>query len=350
MKILRILPAMDFGGIERGVRDFSLKAAEMGHNVVIASGNGRFIGTLKAKGIKFYDVPMEKKSISTFFKSFHRLSEIIVEENPDILHVQSRFPCWIMYHVMKNFPNRPWVTSIHSFNRFRFYSMSEGKGDLVIVVSKALKKHAIEYLKVSEEKIRVVYNGISTEFCGLKKKHKNVICIGMIARFSLYKGHYYFLQAMKLLKDNTSINALIVGSGSASYRKKLEKWISNNRLTERIKIANIDGKEALKNIDILVVPSFEPEGFGRTVVEAQMSMTPVIGTNIGAIPELIEDGKTGFLVEPRNPHQIVEKIKYIIQHPTTTKEIVQTAYKNALDNFTVEMMVQKTLQVYQEIL
>ena len=81
-----------------------------------------------------------------------------------------------------------------------------------------------------------------------------------------------------------------------------------------------------------------------------MSMTPVIGTNIGAIPELIEDGKTGFLVEPRNPYQIVEKIKYIIQHPTTIKEIVQTAYKNALDNFTVEMMVQKTLQVYQEIL
>jgi|LSQX01.2.fsa_nt_gb glycosyltransferase involved in cell wall biosynthesis len=352
MKILRVLPAMDFGGIERGVYDFSLKATELGNEAVIVSEDGRFIDTLKKKGIKHYNVPLNKKSITCFLKNSEKIKDIIEEEKPDLIHTQSRYPCWVMSYVMKSFPKTPWVTSIHSFNPVRIYSKSEGFGNKVIVVSNALKNYAVDYLKVDERKIKVIYNGISDKFTKIIKERKTSVCIGMVSRFAIYKGHFIFLEAIKQVIDKSSldINVLIVGTGNSSYKSKLEEWIKNNGVQNIVRIVREDSVEALKKIDILVVPSFIPEGFGRTVVEAQLSRTPVIGTNIGALPELIEDGKTGFLVDPKNSQQISEKIEYIIKNPDIREEIIENALNNALENFTLSKMVEKTIQVYQELL
>jgi glycosyltransferase involved in cell wall biosynthesis len=226
-----------------------------------------------------------------------------------------------------------------------------GKGNLVITVSKALKKYAEEYLKVPEEKIRVVYNGIDDTFLDVKKTRREIPTVGMIARLSAWKGHFFFLEAVKKVREaGISVNALIVGSGSEKYRDELKNWISANNLDEAVKIVRMDGREALENIDILVVPSLEPEGFGRTVVEAQMSKTPVIGTNIGAVPELIEDGKTGFLVEPGNSVQLADKISVILNNPGSASSLTNAAFDSAVQNFTVSQMVEKTLAVYDELL
>jgi len=351
MKILRVLPSMDFGGIERGVYDFSLRAVSLGHKVVIVSGPGRFIPPLIEKGIRWYNLPMDKKNPAVFFRSTHRLKEIIREEKPEIVHIQSRFPCWIAYHIKKNFPCTPFVTSIHNFYNFRCYSKATGKGDLVITVSNALKKYAIDYLNVPEEKIRVVYNGVEEDFAEIEKVHSPVIRIGMIARFTMWKGHFCFLEALKKVhKGGYKIQGLIVGAGSNRYKRKLEKWIIKNGMGGIINIQQMDAKEALKNIDILVVPSVKPEGFGRTVVEAQMSKTPVIGTDIGAIPELIENGETGFLVNPGDADGIADYIGKLIKDKALYQKISNYAQKNAIRKFSLKNMVENTLNVYSELL
>jgi len=252
---------------------------------------------------------------------------------------------------MKSFHGMPWVTSIHNFHTARWYSQSVGKGNLVITVSRALKNYAVEYLRIPEDRIRVVYNGIDEAFLGIKKTRRETPTIGMIARFSAWKGHFFFLEAVKKVREEgLNVNALIVGSGSERYGTELEKWISENRMAEAVKIVRMDGREALENIDVLVVPSIEPEGFGRTVVEAQMSKTPVIGTGIGAVPELIEDSKTGFLVEPGNAGQIADKIRFILTNPDAASSMAYTAFENAVKNFTVSHMAANTLDVYGELL
>lgn len=342
---------MDFGGIERGVYDFSLKASALGHQVVVVSGNGRFIPLLKEKGIKWHNLPMERKNPAVFFSACRRLKKITEEEKPDILHAQSRFPCWIACRVMKSFPEMPWVTSIHNFHTARWYSKSVGKGNLVITVSRALKNYAVEYLRIPEDRIRVVYNGIDVAFLNIKKTNRETPTIGMIARFSTWKGHFFFLEAVKKVREEgLNVKVLIVGSGSERYRTELEKRISENRMAEAVKIVRMDGREALENMDVLVVPSLEPEGFGRTVAEAQMSKTPVIGTGIGAVPELIEDGKTGFLVEPGNTDQLADRIRFILTNPDAASSIANAAFDNAVKNFTVSHMTEKTLSVYGELL
>jgi glycosyltransferase involved in cell wall biosynthesis len=351
MKILHILPSMDLGGIERGVYDFSIKASELGNEVIIACGNGRFIPPLIEKGIRWHNVPMDSKTLPVFLKSCRRLKKIIKEEKPDIIHAQSRFPCWIVYYVMKSFPEVPWVTSIHNFHTVRWYSGSVGKGKLVITVSNTLKKYAAEYLRIKEEKIRVVYNGIAEGFINLTRTPLPDFTVGMIARFTAWKGHFFFLSAVKKLSDEgIKIRALIVGSGSRSYRTKLEKWITENSMGYKVQIVTMDAIEALEKINVLIVPSLEPEGFGRTVVEAQFSKTPVIGTRLGAIPELIEDGRTGFLVEPGKVEQLADKIRFVLQNPEVVSTVVNAAFDSAVKDFTVSHITEKVLNVYNELL
>jgi len=351
MKILRVLPSMDFGGIERGVYDFSSVATISGHKVVIVSGPGRFIPPLIEKGIRWYNLPMDKKTPAVFFRSIHQLKEIIKEEKPEIVHIQSRFPCWIAYYIKGDFSSTPFVTSIHNFYNFRWYSKATGKGDLVITVSNALKKYAIDYLNVPEDKIRVVYNGVEEDFAEIEKGHSSVIRIGMIARFTMWKGHFCFLEALrKLHKGGYKIEGLIVGTGSNRYRGKLEEWVIKNGMRDIVNIQQMDAKEALKNIDILVVPSVKPEGFGRTVVEAQMSKTPVIGTDIGALPELIKNGETGFLVNPGDSDSIADYIEKLMKDKVLYQKISNQAQKIAIEKFSLKNMVENTLNVYSELL
>ncbi|MCM8803867.1 MAG: glycosyltransferase family 4 protein [Candidatus Omnitrophica bacterium] len=353
MKIIRVLPSMDFGGIERGVYDFSKKVIQLGHKIIIISSYGKFLPELMEKGIKWYQVNLDKKNLKTFINGYIKLKKIIKEEKPDIIHFQSRFPCWIGYFVMKKFPEIPYITSIHSFSPFPLYTKSTGKGDLVIVVSKALKEYAIKKLKVPENKIRVIYNGIDIDefFIDREFEKKDIWKIGMIGRFSILKGHYYFIESINILikRKNENIKGIIYGSGSKSLKKIIEKWIEEKNLEGFIEIVvGKNSKEIMKEIDILVVPSIEPEGFGRVIVEGMVSGIPSIATNIGAVPEIIENGKTGFLVEPKNSLQIAECIEKLIKNHYLYIEISKNSQKESIKRFNLDKMVNETLKVYEE--
>jgi len=256
---------------------------------------------------------------------------------------------------MKKFHEIPYITSIHSFSPFPLYSQSEGKGDIVIVVSEMLKSYAIEKLKVPENKIRVVYNGIDVDefFCERKFENKINWKIGIVGRFSILKGHFYFIEAIEnLVKEEIkNVKGLIYGSGSFRFKRKIEDLIKKKNLVDYIEIVEgKNSKEIMKEIDILVVPSIKPEGFGRVIVEGMVSGIPVIATNIGATCEIIKDNITGFLVEPQNSYEISEKIKKIISDIELYKKISLNAQKYAIEKFSLEKMVEGILNVYEEIL
>lgn len=110
---------------------------------------------------------------------------------------------------------------------------------------------------------------------------------------------------------------------------------------------NTELKEKYKEADIFILPS-TIEGFGMVFLEAMNYGLPVIGSNVGGIPEIIDDGKNGFLVDPENPKEIAEKIRIIFEDEALRNKISENAYKRVGD-FPLSKMVDETIKVYKNL-
>jgi len=107
-------------------------------------------------------------------------------------------------------------------------------------VSEVLKKYAIEKLKVPESKIKVVYNGIDIDEFFIERRivNKEFWKIGMVGRFSILKGHFYFMEAIEKLVSIgiKNVKGFIYGSGSIGFKKKIENLIKKRNMDDYIEI------------------------------------------------------------------------------------------------------------------
>lgn len=231
--------------------------------------------------------------------------------------------------------------------------------DRIICVAKALADNLIYKSKINPDKVLVIHNGIDLDrfnkigdaFNLLKELNINVEDkrIGIIGRLSCEKGHIYLLKAVaELRKIFPNLKCLIVGDGL--LRKELE------RISERLEISknciftgtmhNIP--EVLSILDGLVLPSIS-EGFPMILLEAMAARCPIVATRIGGIPELIENGKTGILVEPRDHQALARAIEELLQNKEKTKEMTSMARLMVEKEFIAEGMVKKIEGVYENL-
>ncbi|MEM2487710.1 MAG: glycosyltransferase family 4 protein, partial [Thermoproteota archaeon] len=101
--------------------------------------------------------------------------------------------------------------------------------------------------------------------------------------------------------------------------------------------------------DIVVVPSLQ-EAFGLVISEAMSSGKPVIGSKVGGIPDQIIHGYNGFLVQPRNPEEIAEKIVWLIENPEKAKQMGRNGRILAEEKFNIDRRIDRIIQLYKEVL
>ncbi|MFH1210772.1 MAG: glycosyltransferase family 4 protein [archaeon] len=220
----------------------------------------------------------------------------------------------------------------------------------IITPSEYIKKSLIKNYDLSESKITTVYYGIkqNKEHTLRKKFNYNVILVGN--NFQT-KGISTLIRVAKSLKKEFPMaKYTIVGDDKRvlPYMKKLtekegvaEKFIFTGH------VPNTELKEKYKEADIFILPS-TIEGFGMVFLEAMNYGLPVIGSNVGGIPEIIDDGKNGFLVDPENPKEIAEKIRIIFEDEALRNKISENAYKRVGD-FPLSKMVDETIKVYKNL-
>ena len=357
MKIILMVPEMDLGGVEEGTYDLAVGFKKSGHIPVIVSATGSYIPRIKQEGIRWIDFPMFNRTPWDFFRGLGLLKKILEKEEPHILHCRSRFPAWIGFYAVQSFPGTHFVTSVHGFHSKNFYSRILGRAERIIAVSKALKHHSIEDLKMSPEKMRVVYNGVNFEpFINLKKiPHKDFI-VGSIGRFTEVKGYQDLVRAAGLLGGRIP-GLKIQLTGSGNYEKYLRK------LAKRLNLKNVffaKGRscEFFSNIDILVAPHISPEWgedtedvwLGRTAIEAQLSGIPVITTLKGIKQGDFLVKRDAVYVGAKDPGGIANAVMYLKNNPEEAGKIVVSAKAGAIGKFSVDTMVKKTLNVYEEVL
>jgi glycosyltransferase involved in cell wall biosynthesis len=187
-----------------------------------------------------------------------------------------------------------------------------------------------------------------TKFVVKKKINERTNVVGYIGRLSEEKGILNLVKSIPLVsKHRKDVHFILCGEGKLSdeirniiryegleAHVKLTEWVSHKEVPNR-----------LNDLKLLVLPSYT-EGLPNVVLEAMACGTPVLATQVGAIPDIIRDGETGFLLESNDPKHIAEKIVELLNKPALLEKVSKNAYECVRENFSEE----KTLGFWRRIL
>ena len=171
------------------------------------------------------------------------------------------------------------------------------------------------------------------------------------------KGQKTVLEAVRLLKENGIVNYCVLIAGavastrdSVEYAEELRQYIVSHKLEEVRLLGRIEDMNALRRkCDVEIVASVM-EAFGRVTIEAMLSGRPVLASDSGANPELIQDKVTGWLFKSGDAESLAVKMENIIMHPQWLENMGKTAYMWAKENYMSEKNTQQIEELYQFLL
>lgn len=360
MNILFITNHLNSGGITSYVLSLSKGLKDRGHNIYLASSAGQLLNKFQEEGINFIPIPIKtKKEISPKIAlSFFRLKSFIEKNHIDLVHTHSR-TTQVLGCLLHKFTGVRHISTCHGFFKRRFLRrMFPCWGEMVIAISEPVKEHLIKDFRVEEKNIMVIHNGIEADRfraldfkSGVRSKKElglgDGAVIGIVARLSDVKGHIYLIEAMKIVLNNDpSAQLLIVGEGKE--KENLRKKTDGLGITKSVFfIPDVpDTIAALAAIDIFVMPSLK-EGLGLALMEAMAAGLPVIGSNVGGIKSLIQDGLNGILVEPADSKGLAEAILKLLKDSKKRESLGGAAQKFIAKSFSLERMIIDTEKVYK---
>ena len=258
---------------------------------------------------------------------------------------------------------RPWVISTVHSSRVRSTEDQEelrkltGSIDHLIVVSNAIDRKVVSEGRTNAPR-SLIYNGIDL----VRYDHQEPCCtlrdeygmeptspiVGVVGRLELEKGHPTLLEAWPLvLEACPSAYLLIVGEGS---RLDALHDIARGQGIERHVVftgRRDDIPAVTAAFDVAVLPSYR-EAQGLTILEAMALSRPVVASNVGGIPEMIEDGVSGLLVPPRDPPALAGAIVRLLQDHQLADVLGRAGHDLVHDRFCVELMVAAVQNLYDE--
>lgn len=363
LNVLMLATHLNPGGITTYIYNLSKGLIQRGHRVLVISSGGSMTEFLPKIGAKIININiMTKSELSPkLWFNYNRISKIVLSANIDIIHAHTRVT-QVLSQIISEKQKKAYVSTCHGFFNARYFRKKYGCwGDRVIAISEPVKKHLIEDLDVSSEKIALIHNGIdlerytiSTEDDRKNARFRNELedkaTIGIIARLSDVKGHEYLIRAFKkVLDQGRDCQLLIVGEGN--MRNKLFALASRLEICDKVcfRPSVLPTKGILDAIDVFCMPSLK-EGLGLAVAEAQAVGIPVIASNVGGLPTLVKDGQTGILVEPKNDDQLAQAIIKLLKDKELADCLTQNARKFIEENFSLGLMVDKIEAVYAKVL
>ena len=367
--IVQILPALNTGGVERGVVEISKALVDNNFRSIVISSGGHMGPQIIRNGGIHYQLDMHTKNPLKWRKIRSKLKSVLEDENVDLIHFCSRAPAWIGVP-LGAILDIPIITSVHM--RFRksnvfkkYYNSILTKGHFIIAIS----KHIEESIKISfpnvSGKIKVIHRGVDLDLFNpnninpariiSQSKHlnlkDNVPVIIMAARPAMWKGYQVLIKALSKVKHNFQCVFIGAGDGNQKFQNILIKKIIQSKLETKIKLigSTRDIQAAMILGDLIIMPSLTPEPFGRIVLEAQALGKIPIAFDHGGASETIIDGKTGFLAEPFNVESLSEKISFALSlKPQKREKIGEFAKKIVSKNYSHHRMCNLTISLYKQ--
>jgi len=232
----------------------------------------------------------------------------------------------------------------------------------IIADGKGAMEFAIKQQGVNREKFEVIYDGVDPDelkptknASDLKKEFgidANKKVVGIIARLdNKKKGQEYFIKAIpNVIKNHPNVQFLIVGDGADKIY--LQKLTNDLNLKEYAIFtgSRTDLGDIIRLMNILIISSIW-ESVPKILLEAMYLKKPIIATNVGDIPEILHNNKNGFLIEPKNPQAISQKINYCLENPQYCQKLGRNAYQTIVNkSLLLENSVKKLENLYQKLM
>lgn len=361
MRILQALPALYSGGVERGTVEFAAELVKRGHESYVVSNGGPMAEQVRGQGSTHIHMPIHRKSLTSFGQILP-MRKLLQDLRPDIVHVRSRMPAWIVHLALKTLPKdqRPTIVStFHGMYSVNPYSAIMAKADQVIAVSNCVKDYVLKNFQVPDDKLTVIQRGVDIEAFrdhAINEQWLNILIarfpqlagkkiIMMPGRISRWKGQLDFLEAMaRIVRQRPDCHGIIVGGaepGKERFLQELEKERSRLGLTE--KVSFLGQRNDMTNLylfaDVVCHMSTKPEPFGRTVTEALASGTPVVAYNRGGAAETLQACFRDGLVTPDDTGAFASAVVGLLDKPRPDIELPE--------RFLLKAQTESTLRVYE---
>jgi len=332
----------------------------------------------KQTGLKAHNVHMPRPTLKAdpaqFLKfaaetsrAAKEITDVIKQEQAALVHANSivnlhaviaakRCGVPLVLHVREMMPDR-------APNRI-YMRWACSRAAKVIAVSNAVKNKLIA-AGADADKIIVHYNGIEPVSVTDEKRHAlrvefgaadDTPLVGIVGTVTELKGQHVLLSAVKLLKDKfPKMRAVVVGgpqTDSVEYMEGLRAFTEREELSCNIVFAGRrdDARECMAAFDVYVQASVRDDSLPRTVIEAMAVGTPVAGSRIGGIPEMVADGKTGFVVTPGDAEALAAALEKLFLSPDLRARMGQTAMQRVADDFDNIRQTEKLLGIYEQVL
>ena len=238
----------------------------------------------------------------------------------------------------------------NSFSRWKY-----GQVDHFIAITGAIADMLVAD-GVPREKIALVNEGVDVErIAQLPAANVHAECflpvnspvVGNVAALVPHKGQHYLIEAAAIVvRQVPDVRFVVLGEGE--LREQLEREIKQKHLERHVFLAGFRSNpvELTKSFDVFVMSSVT-EGLCTALVDAMAASKPAVATTAGGIPEVVVHGETGFLVPPKDPKAMAERIVQLLKDDALRRRMGEAGLARARERFTVERMVEATNAVYE---
>jgi len=304
-------------------------------------------------------------SIIKEIKSTIQLYQIVKKENIDVIYTNTIviFSGAIIGYISRK-PHIWHVREIITDNPDLKFLLPDRW--LFSFISKYTEKIVVNSISTSEQfknnnlknKVKVIYNAVENEglmpgntffsIDGVSAKDHLIAIVGTLQK---RKAQDDAIKAIAIVeKTIPNVKLLIVGEGNKSYKSYLKNISTQLNLQNKVVFMGYrdDVSQILSYCKILLVPSWN-EPFGRVAIEAMAVGVPIIGSDAGGLKEIIENGINGYLVQPKNPSMIAEKIIFLLKHKEKAREMGNMGQKIVRNKFNVSGYTQGIEKVIKEV-
>jgi len=360
IKVCHIITDKNIGGAGRWLLyylDFFDKAV-FEIKVILPKGSllSKYISKKNIQIIELEDM----KESSFDFKTINKMKSIFLSEKFDIVHTHASISARIAAkaagikyvvntkHCMESSGSNALKKHIKGFINKTF-------SDTIIAVSQAVKESMV--LEGTDEGlIKVIYNGIvplkkydEYEKSKIRQKYEikqNDICVTMLARLEPVKDHETFLRAAAVLARQHK-NIKFIAAGAGSLEKQLKDLAKELGIEKNVIFSGfIENIEEIMNITDINVITSKQEALCLSIIEGMSIGVPAVGTDAGGIPEVIENGKTGYIAQVGDYEKIAEFIADLLEDEDTYNTFSENCIKAVEEKFLAKDMAEKIEELY----